>query len=384
MPVLRGFQRNNRMERHACLGQAGLMMDAEKCWEAVRKRDRGFDGLFFFGVLTTGIYCRPSCPARRPLRSNVRFYPTHQAAERDGLRPCRRCRPLSQSGSDLAKIHELCRYIESHSDEPLTLQHLAKRASLSRFHLQRSFKAAVGLSPKQYLDACRLESLKSALKQSKDVTEAVYEAGFGSASRVYERSDARLGMTPNRYRQGGRGLSITHAITESPLGLLMIAATDRGVCFVEFGETRQALLEALRKEYPGAQLERMSEPASPEFRNCMQALRNYLAGEQPSLDLPVDVRATAFQMRVWNYLQSIPAGEVRSYSEVAAAIGQPAAARAVAGACAANCVALAIPCHRVIRGSGEPGGYRWGAERKRELLDMERSYRSETTAKNSH
>jgi AraC family transcriptional regulator of adaptative response/methylated-DNA-[protein]-cysteine methyltransferase len=372
------------MEPSPRIEQAGLMIDAEQCWEAVRKRDRGFDGLFLFGVLTTGIYCRPSCPARRPLRRNVRFYPTSQAAERDGLRPCRRCRPLSASRSDLARIHELCRYIETHSDEPLTLQSLAERAGLSRFYLQRSFKAAVGLSPKQYLDACRLESLKSALKQSKDVTEAVYDAGFGSASRVYERSDARLGMTPNRYRQGGRGLSITHAITESPLGLLMIAATDRGVCFVQFGETRQALLEALRKEYPDARLERMSEPASPEFRNCMQALKDYLAGAQPSLDLPVDVRATAFQMRVWNYLQSIPCGEVRSYGEVAVAIGQPAAARAVAGACAANRVALAIPCHRVIRGSGDLGGYRWGVGRKRELLKLERAHLSETTAKNSH
>jgi len=360
------------------------MMSAEQCWEAVKNRDRGFDGLFFFGVETTGIFCRPSCPARRPLRRNVRFYPTAKAAERAGLRPCQRCRPLREPASDLARIHELCRYIESHSDEPLTLQHLAARAGLSRFHLQRSFKAAVGLSPKKYLDACRLDSLKSALKQSKDVTEAVYDAGFGSASRVYERSDARLGMPPNRYRQGGRGLTITHAITDSPLGLLMIAATDRGVCFVQFGESRQSLLEALRKEYPDARLERMSEPASEEFEACMQSLRNYLAGEQPSLNLPVDVRATAFQMRVWNYLQSIPCGEVRSYGEVASAIGKPRAARAVASACAANRVALAIPCHRVIRGSGELGGYRWGAERKRELLALERAHFSATTAKNSH
>jgi len=205
-------------------------------------------------------------------------------------------------------------------------------------------------------------------------------------------------MTPNRYRQGGRGLTITHATTESPLGLLMIAATDRGICFVQFGESRKVLLEALREEYPDARLERMREPVSQEFQQCMEALRNYLAEEQPSLDLPVDVRATAFQMRVWNYLQSIPSGEVRSYGEVAAAIGQPTAARAVAGACAANRVALAIPCHRVIRGSGDLGGYRWGIERKRELLELERSHLSgkatapfghgsvtpTTTAKNSH
>jgi AraC family transcriptional regulator, regulatory protein of adaptative response / methylated-DNA-[protein]-cysteine methyltransferase len=360
------------------------MIDAETCWNALTTRDRGFDGLFFFGVQTTGVFCRPSCPARRPLRSNVRFYPTAKAAERDGLRPCRRCKPLAATGTDLARIHELCRYIESHSSEPLTLENLGERAGLSRFHLQRRFKAAVGLSPKQYLDACRLNSLKDALKRSKDVTEAVYDAGFGSASRVYERSDARLGMTPNRYRQGGRGLSITYAVTDSPLGLLMIAATDRGVCFVQFAKNRQALLEALRQEYPDASLEKMPEPASQEFRKYMQALRDYLAGEQPSIDLPMDVRATAFQMRVWNYLQSIPYGEVRSYSEVASAIGQPTAARAVAGACAANRVALAIPCHRVIRGSGDVGGYRWGTERKQELLTLERAHLSATTAKNSH
>lgn len=347
------------------------MMSAEECWEAVKQRDRRFDGLFLFGVRTTGVYCRPSCPARRPLRRNVRFYPTPALAERDGLRPCRRCRPEAAVGSELARIHELCRHIETHSDEALTLESLAARAGLSRFHLQRTFKSVVGLSPKQYRDACRLHVLKRALKESKDVTEAVYEAGFGSASRVYERSNARLGMTPKHYREGGRGLSITYATTKSPLGLLLIAATDRGVCFVEFGRTTEALLKALRQEYPGAQIEPIGQPARPEFHEWMEALARYLAGEQPSVNLPVDVRATAFQMRVWNYLQSIPSGEVRSYQEVAAAIGQPTAARAVAAACAANAVALAIPCHRVIRGSGEMGGYRWGVLRKRKLLRLE-------------
>lgn len=348
------------------------MMNAEQCWEAVRKRDRGCDGLFYFGVRTTGVYCRPSCPARRPLRENVRFYPTPAAAERDGLRACKRCRPTARPGADLTRIHELCHYIETHLDEPLTLEHLADRAGLSRFHLQRTFKAAVGLSPKHYVEACRLQSLKSALKNSKDVTDAVYESGFGSGSRVYERSDAHLGMTPKYYRQGGRGLAITYATVHSPLGLLLIAATDRGVCFVQFGKSEAALCEALAKEYPGAALEPMRQPASREFREWMNGLSGYLEGDQPSPALPLDVRATAFQMRVWNYLQSIPAGEVRSYREVAAAIGQPAAARAVARACASNRVALAIPCHRVIRDSGELGGYRWGLHRKRALLTMEK------------
>ncbi len=347
------------------------MMDAKQCWEAVSTRDDSFDGIFYVGVLTTGVYCKPSCPARRPLRKNVRFYATPKAAERDGLRACLRCRPLESADAKPARIHELCRYIEEHATEPLTLESLAEEAGLSRFHLQRTFKAVVGLSPKQYQDACRLGSLKDALKQSDGVAGAVYDAGFGSASRVYERADTRLGMTPNRYRQGGRGISITYATVDSPLGLLLVAATDRGVCFVQFGDNPEGLLEALRKEYPEAELEPMSDPPSGEFRQWMTALNRYLEDKQPSLDLPVDVRATAFQMRVWNYLQSIPPGEVRSYGDVAAAIGAPSATRAVARACATNPVALAIPCHRVIRGSGELGGYRWGLERKRRLLEIE-------------
>src|SRR5215831_6711959 len=278
------------------------MIDATQCWEAVSSRDHSFDGIFYVGVLSTGVYCKPSCPARRPLRKNVRFYPTPKAAERDGLRACLRCRPLDAPGAKQARIHELCRFIETHAGEPLTLEDLAAKTGLSRFHLQRTFKAMVELSPRQYQEACRLESLKGALKQSHDVTGAVYDAGFGSASRVYERADTRLGMTPNRYRQGGRGLSITYATVDSPLGLLLIAATDRGVCSVQFGDNSEGLLGALRKEYPEAQLEPMSNPPSEEFRQWMEALNRYLEHKQPSLDLPVDVRATAFQMRVWNYL----------------------------------------------------------------------------------
>jgi AraC family transcriptional regulator, regulatory protein of adaptative response / methylated-DNA-[protein]-cysteine methyltransferase len=371
----REMKRKNRIDQAGGIGHSIDMINGRQCWEAFRRRDRSFDGIFYVGVLSTGVYCRPSCPARRPVRNNVRFYITAKAAESDGLRACLRCRPQEEKDPKAARIHELCRYIEAHTGEPLTLEDLASHAGLSRFHLQRTFKAVVGLTPKQYLDACRLESLKGALKQSGNVTRAVYEAGFGSASRVYERADSRLGMTPGEYRRGGTKrdapLAVTYATAESPLGLLMLAATDRGLCFVQFGESAEGLLERLRKEYPEARLEPMGKPPSPEFGRWMDALNGYLAKQQPDLNLPVDVRATAFQMRVWNYLRTIPSGETRSYGEVAAAIGQPSATRAVARACAANPAALAIPCHRVIRGSGELGGYRWGAGRKRELLEIE-------------
>jgi AraC family transcriptional regulator of adaptative response/methylated-DNA-[protein]-cysteine methyltransferase len=349
------------------------MLNQEQCWQAVERRDASFDGRFFFGVKTTGVYCRPSCPSRHALRHNVKFYTTAQEAERDGLRPCKRCRPL-QAVTDPAatRIRELCRVIEARPDTPLDLAEMAARTGLSRFHLQRTFKAIAGVTPKQYVEACRLRLLKNSLRESKDVTAAVYDAGFGSSSRVYERADTRLGMTPNQYRRGGRGVAITHVTVESPLGPMMIAATDRGICFVQFGDSSQELQAALRREYYAAEIVSMPSPKPPAFEEWIAALMRHLAGNQPRLDLPLDIRATAFQMRVWNYLQSIPYGQVQSYREVAEGIGQPTAARAVAQACACNPVALAIPCHRVIRGSGELGGYRWGLARKRTLIDLER------------
>ena len=356
------------------------ILDTERCWEAIQKRDRSQDGRWFVGVVTTGIYCRPSCPSRHALRKNVRFYATSQEAERDGLRPCLRCRPLqaSPAGAAAEKIRLLCRYIESHmandGDSRLNLAELSARAGLSRFHLQRTFKAVVGVTPKQYVEALRTERLKTGLKQAKDVTEAVYEAGYGSSSRVYERADTRLGMTPNQYRRGGMGVAITHVTVKTALGRMMIGATDRGICFLQFGDAEKELVEALRKEYPQAQVEPMREPQDPQFRAWIEAIQQHLSRQagNPPHSLPLDLNATAFQMRVWNYLQTIPSGEVQSYSEVASGIGQPAAVRAVARACASNTVAIVIPCHRVIRGTGELGGYRWGLARKRALIDLER------------
>jgi len=349
------------------------MISEEQCWKAREERDPAFDGRFFIGVVSTGIYCRPSCPSRRALRRNIRFFQTAAAAEKAGLRPCLRCKPLDNPS---AIIQDLCRYIEQHSAEPLHLAALAAHAGLSRFHLQRTFKAAVGLTPKQYLESRRLKELKVGLRRAKDVTQAVYDSGFGSASRVYERADTRLGMTPVQYRLGGEGVTITHATAESPVGLIMLGATDRGLCFVQFGESAENLLEALQREYPAARLEPMRQPHPAGFRRWIESLNRHLAGVQPGLSLPLDIRATAFQMRVWNYLQTIPYGQVQSYGEVAAAIGQPTATRAVARACAANTVAVLIPCHRVIRGTGALGGYRWGLARKRALIDLERSHRA--------
>lgn len=271
------------------------------------------------------------------------------------------------------RIRKVCRYIETHSEEPLTLDQLASMAAMSRYHFARSFKAVVGVTPKQYLAGIRFGELKRGLAEAKPVDAAVYDAGYGSASRVYEQAISRLGMTPAQYRRSGDGVAISYAPLETPAGLMMIGATDRGICFVQFGGSEAELLAKLRSEYRKARIEPMETPPPPQFAGWVKAIARHVSGDQPHLDLPLDIRATAFQMRVWKYLQSVPYGDVQSYSEVAEAIGSPNGARAVAGACASNPVAIVIPCHRVIRGTGELGGYRWGLERKRALIDRERA-----------
>lgn len=355
------------------------MPNPEQCWNALLARDKARDGQFYFGVMTTGVYCRPSCPARTPLRKNVRFYETPAAAEKDGLRPCLRCRPLEPPTAErnAESVAELCRYIEANLDSALTLSALANHAQLSPSYLQRLFLSVTGVSPKRYAESCRMRKLKSELRNSTDVAQAVYGAGFGSSSRVYERADTRLGMTPGEYRKNGKGIVISYAPIQSTLGLVLVGATDRGICFLQFGESLDDLVATLRKEYPAAVHEPMREPHAPEFARWVEALNAHLAGDESRLDLPLDVRSTAFQMKVWTYLQSIPAGQVQSYGEVAVGIGQPKAARAVGHACATNRVAVLIPCHRVIRGGGDLGGYRWGLARKRTLLDQERAHRTD-------
>jgi AraC family transcriptional regulator, regulatory protein of adaptative response / methylated-DNA-[protein]-cysteine methyltransferase len=279
------------------------------------------------------------------------------------------------------RVQRVAAYIEQNLEGDVTLARLSREAGVSRFHLQRSFKAALGVTPKQYAEACRLRSLKQSLREGSDVLESAFGAGFGSSSRIYERVNSRLGMTPAEYRRAGSSskkspVSITHATVETSLGLLTIGATDRGVCFVQFGESAAELEEQLRREYPAAKLSAVAKPWPEPLRQWVEALEEHLKGARPQLDLPLDIRATAFQMRVWRYLQSIPYGETRSYSQVAGAVCTPKAARAVARACAQNRVALAIPCHRVIRASGGPsgyksGGYKWGVDRKQALLEAE-------------
>jgi AraC family transcriptional regulator, regulatory protein of adaptative response / methylated-DNA-[protein]-cysteine methyltransferase len=342
---------------------------AERRWRAVLAHDSALDGAFFYAVTSTGVYCRPSCASRRPRRENVLFFERAQDAEHAGYRPCQRCRPRSAAVNQRAQmVKAICRHIEQHLDEPLTLARLGRVFQQSPFHLQRTFKAALGLTPRQYAESCRIKTFKNKLQSGESVTNAIYDAGFSSSSRVYERSTSELGMTPDRYRRGAIGTLIHYTTVRTPIGHALVAATDRGLCAIRLGESAAELEHGLRREFPFGTRRRDDERLAP----FAQGLLGYFEGRPMGEDLPTDIRATAFQRRVWSYLKTIPSGETRSYSEVARAVGTPAAARAVARACATNPVAIAIPCHRVVRGTGEMGGYRWGVERKRRLLQLEK------------
>ena len=338
-------------------------------WEAVETRDRHMDGVFFFAVMSTGVYCRPSCPSRRPRRENVIFFQGRDAAERAGFRPCLRCKPEREGARDAQSemVEKICRYLEQHLDEAVTLAGLSRQLHLSPFHLQRSFKAATGITPRAYADFCRLESFKGGLREGRPVTTSLYDAGYGSSSRLYERAASQLGMTPTAYRRGGAGLEIRYDILDTPAGMLLVAATGKGVCAIQFGDSAKKLEESVRAEFPAADLRR-----DAAFLSAWAGqLRAHLGGRLQKLDVPLDIQATAFQRRVWEYLQSIPYGSTESYGEIARRIRKPRAARAVARACAANPVAVVIPCHRVVRSDGAMGGYRWGEGHKRKLLRIE-------------
>jgi AraC family transcriptional regulator of adaptative response/methylated-DNA-[protein]-cysteine methyltransferase len=348
------------------------MIHTDSLWQAVAERRRAADGAFVYAVKTTGIYCRPSCPSRRPHRDRVEFYPIPEAAESAGYRACRRCHPNETAASEpsVARVRAACRAIDEAlaSEAPTPgLEELGERVGTSPFHLQRSFKKLLGISPREYADARRLGRVKSMLREGNGVADALYGAGYGSPSRLYERADTQLGMTPATYAKGGAGARITFATGACRFGRVLVGATTRGVCAVSLGDEDDVLEAALRREYPAAEL--VPGARGPWF----DAVLHRLEGEAATEALPLDLRATAFQWRVWQALQAIPPGETRSYKELAVAIGMPKAVRAVGRACASNHVAVVIPCHRVVRGDGDVGGYKWGPERKAKLLEAERS-----------
>lgn len=344
-------------------------MNTEHYWQLVLDRDPAREATFVYGVQSTGVYCRPSCPSRRPARQQVHFFPAPEAAREAGFRACLRCNPNDEPQPEphAELVQRACRFIEAHLDEPLTLEHLGVEVGMSPYHFQRTFKRIMGLSPRQYADECRLNTFKSQARQGESVTEAIYEAGYGASSRLYERAPEQLGMTPATYRRGGEGTEIWYTVVACSLGHLLVAATERGICAISLGDSEPALEAELRREYPAATIERDGD----NLGEWVRLILSHLEGQQPHLTLPLDVRATAFQRQVWEMLQTIPYGSTRSYGEIAQAMGRPTAARAVAQACASNRVALAIPCHRVVQEGGGVGGYRWGAERKRRLLEQE-------------
>ena len=338
-------------------------------WKALASRDSAADGTFVYAVTSTGIYCRPSCPSRRPRADRVRFFDTTLEARQSGFRACKRCRPdtvgLAQPGIDA--VRRASAYLATHADKTVTLGHLARVASMSAHHLQRRFKAIVGLSPREFQSAVRAGKLRTSLRDGRDVTTAIYEAGYGSPSRVYEAAPTGKGMSLSNYRRGGAGMRIGYSMIATAVGQVMVAATETGVCAVKIGASETALAADLRREYPAADIAANPKPKT----ECVKAIAQHLQGDAPSLDLPIDVQATAFQWKVWRALQRIPYGETRAYAEVARSIGKPKAVRAVANACAKNPVCIVVPCHRVIPKAGGTGEYRWGTARKAALLSGE-------------
>ena len=350
----------------------GLAQVDEGRWTAVLGHDRHADGTFVYGVRSTGVYCRPSCPSRRPRRDRVAFFETTAAARDAGFRACKRCHPDAVAIAVdpwVEKIRRACVYLTNVDGHP-ALATLAARLGGSPYHLQRNFKRLDGVTPREYAEALRLRKVKGRLRQPGDITGAMLDAGYGSSSRFYERAVPKLGMAPSVYRRGGAGMTIGYTIVDSAnasLGRLLVAATTRGVCAVAMGSSDAELTRGLTREYPAAAI----AADAGALARWTKAILAHLSGREPRLDLPLDVQATAFQWQVWQALAAIPYGETRTYAGVAAAIGKPRAVRAVARACATNPVALAIPCHRVVPAAGGEGGYRWGVGRKKSLLKSE-------------
>lgn len=340
---------------------------AARYWQATLARDSRADGSFVLAVRSTQIYCRPSCPARRPLRRNVTFFRTREEAEKQGYRPCLRCRPNEIAGP-IALVQRAASQLAESSEEGVRLGVLARNLGTTQATLRRAFLQVTGLKPRELAEALRVKRFKAMLRSGKSITDALYETGYGSSSRVYERSNAQLGMTPATYRKGGQGMKIGYTIAKSPLGKVLVAATERGVSAVYLGDVESAMIAELREEYPRAEITR----ATDSFRRWVSEIVQRIEGKQPRMELPLDLQATAFQRRVWQELQRIPRGRTRTYSQVARSLGRPKAVRAVARACATNPVSVVVPCHRVIREDGALAGYRWGLSRKEQLLAQER------------
>ncbi len=351
------------------LGAASAAARAnDERWQAVTRRDAAFDGKFFFAVRTTGVYCRPSCASRAAKRENVSFYATAEAAERAGYRACKRCRPDKLGAPDpgVEAVRKACERIAAAEEAP-KLADLAARAGMSPFHFHRLFKKVTGVTPKAYAAQMQARRAADGLRTADTVTEAIYGAGFNSSSRFYESAAARLGMTPTAVRRGGEGVAIRFAIGQGSLGAVLVAATEKGVCAITLGDDPEVLARELQDRFPRAEL----VGGDLGFERMVARVVGLIEAPGQRLDLPLDIRGTAFQERVWQALRAIPPGKTATYAEIAKAVGQPKAVRAVAQACAANPLAVAIPCHRVVRTDGDLSGYRWGVERKRELLDRE-------------
>ena len=340
----------------------------EERWQAVKRRDSTFDGTFLFAVRTTGVFCRPSCASRPAKRENVSFFSSVGEAEKAGYRACKRCRPdkLAAPDPQVQAVSQACERIDQAEEAP-KLAELAASAGLSPYHFHRVFKAITGVTPKAYAAERRARRAADKLRTAETVTEAIYDAGFNSSSRFYENTDARLGMTPGAVRRGGVGAVIRFAVGEASLGAVLVAATNKGVCAIMLGDDPHALVRDLQDRFPRAEL----EGGDHEFERMVAQVVGLVEAPGQRLDLPLDIRGTAFQQRVWAALSAIPAGKTATYKEIARAIGQPKAVRAVARACGANPLAIAIPCHRVVRSDGDLSGYRWGVERKRKLIDRE-------------
>lgn len=357
---------NKKTTRTATIEKTATENDPR--WQAVIARDKSFDGQFYFSVRTTGVYCRPSCGARQPSPKNVAFHTSCAAAEQAGFRACKRCKPneTSREQQHAAKIAEVCRLIENADGVP-KLEQLAEHAGMSLYHFHRLFKAITGLTPKGYAAAHQAKRVRKNLTTMQTVTDAIFESGYNSNSRFYEKSDAMLGMTPTNYRSGGANMDIHVAIADCSLGKVLVGKTQKGVCMISMSNDPEELVEDLQKRFPNATLRRNEAG----FEDLVAKVVTFIEEPERGLDLPLDIRGTAFQQRVWQALREIPIGSTMSYSEIAEKIGAPNAVRAVGTACGANHLSLAIPCHRALRSDGTISGYRWGVERKRILLDRE-------------